>query len=121
MKILLIISCLNISVLAFSQKKKIEFGQVSAEEIEMTNYEKDINAKAVVLYDKGESSFFRSFEGYSIRHTRHRRIKIFDQNATQHTEISIPYFFDRFITNKMITSIEAITINVENGNTTHKK
>ena len=62
----------------------------------MTSYENDKDAKAVILYDKGQSIFFDTDNGYDIRFTRHKRIKIFDKTETGQTEISIPYYVDGY-------------------------
>ena len=115
MKKLCLPFCLLLSLLAFSQKKEIEFGQVSPEEISMDSYQKDKDAKAVVLFDKGKSIFFDSGKGYDIRFTRHKRIKIFDKSESQHAEITIPFYVDGYGKTEEVTSIEAITYNLKNG------
>jgi len=52
MKNLLLIVLL-LSQFAYAQKQEIEFGEISQDEIEMKRFEKDKEAKAVVLFDKG--------------------------------------------------------------------
>lgn len=121
MKILLIISSLFICSFVYSQKKEIEFGEITIEELEMTSYEKDKEAKAVILHDKGNSIFFDTDDGYDIRFTRHRRIKIFDKSESQHIEISIPYYVDGYGKTEVIKSIEAITYNYKDGRITQSK
>ena len=119
MKIILVISLL-LSQFAFSQKKEVEFGEISKKEIEMKMYEKDKEAKAVVLYDKGKTIFFDTNIGYDIRFIRHKRIKIFDKNESQHAEISIPFYVDGYGRTENIRLIEAITYNLQNGKLTRK-
>lgn len=121
MKILLLTLSLLTGVQALSQKKEIEFGKVTNQELEMTGYDKDEEAKAVVLYDKGKSIFFDTEKGYDIRFTRHKRIKIFDKSESQHAEVSIPYFVDGYGKTEIVKSIEAITHNYENGRLVQKK
>ncbi len=121
MKKLLIIFGLLISSPIFAQVKEIEFGNISTQEIEMSSYEKDKEAKAVVLYDKGESMFFDTEGGYDIRFTRHKRIKIFDKSESQYSEISIPYYVDGYGKTEVVKSIEAITYNMEDGRLIQKK
>lgn len=120
MKILLIISLL-LSQFTYAQKLEIEFGKISREEIEMKNYEKDIQAKAVILYDKGNSIFFDTDKGYDIRFTRHKRIKIFDKSESQYAEVSIPYYVDGHGKSETIQSIEAVTYNTTDGRLTQMK
>jgi len=119
-KNLLIVSLL-LSQFAYSQKLEIAFGKISQEEIEMKSYEKDKEAKAVILYDKGQSIFFDTDNGYDIRFTRHKRIKIFDKSESQHAEVSIPYYVDGYDKTETIKSIEAITYNTEGGRLTQKQ
>ena len=118
-KILLII--LLFGQLAYAQKIEIEFGKISHEEIEMKNYIKDKEAKAVILYDKGQSIFFDTDNGYDIRFTRHKRIKIFDKSESQNAEVSIPYYVDGYGKTEIVKSIEAVTYNIVDGRLTKKK
>jgi len=119
MKFLLIFSLL-LSQYTYAQKLVVEFGKISQEEIEMKSYEKDKQAKAVILYDKGNSIFFDTDNGYNIRFTRHRRIKIFDKSKSQNAEVSIPYYVDGNGKTETINSIEAITYNTRDGKLTQK-
>lgn len=119
MKCLLII-CFLLCQYAYSQKIELEFGKLSREEIEMKSYEKDQEAKAVILYDKGTSVFFDTENGYDIRFTRHKRIKIFDKSASQHAEVSIPYYVDGYGKTEIVESIEAFTYNVTDGSLSRK-
>ncbi|MBI6121167.1 DUF3857 domain-containing protein [Salegentibacter maritimus] len=119
MRNLLFISLL-LSQFVFSQKKDLEFGVISDSEIEMKYYEKDKEAKAVVLYDKGESIFFDIDNGYNIQFKRHKRIKIFDKSESQHAEIAIPFYVDGFGKTEIIKSIKAFTYNTTNGKLTRK-
>lgn len=120
MKILVIFGML-ISQISLAQKLEIEYGKISQKEFEMESYEKDIEAKAVILYDKGKSIFFDTDKGYDIRFTRHKRIKIFDKSASQYAEVSIPYYVDINGETELVKSIEAVTYNTINGKLTQKK
>lgn len=59
----------NVLVL-FSQNYPRDPGNISQEEFNLSFYAKDPDAAALVLYDKGESEFFESANGYDIRFTR---------------------------------------------------
>lgn len=109
MKILPLILSLLICSQLFSQKVVKEFGVISLDEIKMNSYEKDKEAKAVVLYDKGKSIFYDTKGGYDIRFTRHKRIKIFDNSESQYAEVSIPYYVDGFGKTEVVKSIKAVS------------
>ena len=106
---------------ALSQKKEIEFGKISKQEMNMTSYDKDKDAKAVVLFDKGQSIFFEKDNGYDIRFTRHKRIKIFNKSESQYAEISLPIYKDGYGKTEIVKSIQAVTYNIKNGIITQKR
>ncbi|WP_420575675.1 DUF3857 domain-containing protein [Ekhidna sp.] len=118
MKKLITILCTTIVFQSFAQTVDIEFGKLTEEELKMQHYEKDEEAKAVVLYDKGKSIFYKVENGYNIRFTRHKRIKIFDKNESQHAEVSIPFYVDGYGKTEEVKSIRASTYNYEDGKLT---
>ncbi len=118
-KFLLLIS-IFLCHIAYSQILEVSFGEISQEEIDMKNYEKDKKAKAVILFDKGDAYFFDTDEGYDIRFTRHKRIKIFDKSESQYAEVSIPYYVDGNGKTETVESIEAVTYNIKDGKLTQK-
>lgn len=65
------------------QRKLIQFGTVTSQEMKMTAYEKDSAATAVVLYDKGY------FNGDRFDFTRHVRIKILSSAGTSFGNFTI--------------------------------
>ncbi len=105
----------------YAQKLNINFGTISAEELEMTEYEQDKDAKAVILYDRGESKFIDSDNGYDIQFTRHKRIKIFDKSAEELTAVSIPFYEDGFGKTEKVNSIDAYTVYEEDGRKVRKR
>ncbi len=111
-----IIFFLLFSQFVYSQIEEREFGVISVDEYDMEIYDKDKDAKAVILYDKGKSIFYKTAKGgYDIRFTRHKRIKIFDKSESSYTEITIPFYVDGFGKTEEVKSIEAITYNKVNG------
>ena len=89
----------------------VKFGKLSEEELKMTMYDKDPDAPAVVLFDKGSCVI-----GKSDLFTRHLRIKIFKKTAYEHGNILIEY-----PQSTNITSIRGTTYNVENGKVVETK
>lgn len=115
MKNILLTLLLILSMQIFAQEEKREFGKIPQSEIELAFYAKDKEADAVVLFDIGESKFFDTDNGYDIRFTRHKRIKIFGKSALKYAEISIPFYVDGNGKTEVVKSIEAYTYNYVNG------
>jgi Domain of Unknown Function with PDB structure (DUF3857) len=114
MKKQLILSCLLswafLSVCVAQKEKlelKVKFGKISEEEIKMTSYDKDPDASAVVLFDKGYFSA-GNFNGME----RHIRLKIFKKDALDRANFRIVYNKG---TKEIIEGIKATSYNVENG------
>lgn len=108
-KYLLPFLCLMAMIVSAQQQQK-EFGKIDLEEIAMTRYDKDPDAKAVVLYDKGKTLFEDNGMGYRIRFTRHKRVKLFDKSETDQAEVSIPLYSNRSgRRQEKVKSLEAIT------------
>lgn len=120
MKTLILTVFTLLCCLSYSQTQDITFGEISKEEIEMKTYEKDPSARAVILFDKGKSIFYDTDNGYDIRFTRHKRIKVFDKTESGYTEISMPYYVDGFGKTETIKSVEAVTYNITDDRITKK-
>ncbi|MDH5475722.1 MAG: DUF3857 domain-containing protein [Cyclobacteriaceae bacterium] len=116
MKYVLTLITAFIVVFVKAQLKTIELGKVSKEELTMTTYDKDLEAEAVVLYDKGESYFFDTDTGFEIRFSRINRTKILTKAGVKFAEVSIPYYVDGYGQTEKVVSIEAYSYNFENGN-----
>ncbi|MBS2210793.1 hypothetical protein KEM09_05250 [Carboxylicivirga mesophila] len=67
-----------------AQKAPIKFGKVSKEEVEMTTYEPDTSAAAVVLCKYGR------FSASDFKFTRIERIKILKKSGTKYAEFIFP-------------------------------
>lgn len=73
------------------------FGKVSKEELEMTVYEKDSSAAAVILFDVGSSRFqTTSNNTFQLVFNRHIRIKILKNEAYSEADIKIPFYKGRY-------------------------
>ena len=99
----------------FAQKSDFKFGKVSQGEVEMTRYEADTTASAVVLYEEGyytlkydpDKGFIKNFE---VR----RRVKILNDNGKEYADVVIPYF-DRTDLRESVADLEAWVYNMEDG------
>jgi transglutaminase-like putative cysteine protease len=90
-----------------------EFGTVVKNEVEMTEYDKDKTAEAVVLYDFGKSRFIRSQTGFDVLFERRIKIKIFNKAGFNHAEVAIPYYKDTQF--EKVYDVVGFTYNFENG------
>ena len=82
---------LNIQLVQ-AQLETIKWGKISEEEINIQGDTSDSSAVAVVLGDFGEISVNIRVEGIEYRLRRHRRVKIFSEQASGQTTVRIPYF-----------------------------
>ena len=101
-----------ISNLVLSQKEPEKFGRIDKKILEMTRYEADTNASAVILFDVGKSYFeYAALGRYRIQYERHVRVKVFDKEGYDWADWSIP------ITNgaEKISEIKGVTFNLVNG------
>ncbi len=72
--------------------QNFDYGDVPIEQIEMTNYEYDSTAKAVILFDKGNSELrYDQDEGFQLVYTRHTRIKVLEDAGTSIANVAIPF------------------------------
>lgn len=97
-----------------------EFDKIAKDEVELVEYEKDKDAEAVVLFDKGSSEFQDSGNGYEMLFERETRIKILSEAGLEWAEVEIP-FYQQGGSLEDIEKIEAHTYNFENGVLTKTK
>ncbi|NJN28042.1 MAG: DUF3857 and transglutaminase domain-containing protein [Cyclobacteriaceae bacterium] len=106
--------------MAMSQQCSTTFGVLSQDEINMKSYGNDPDAGAVVLYDIGESEFIDTQQGFDIKFTHTKKIKIFSNSSIDEAEIKVPYYVDGYGKTEMIEKIQAYSYNFENGRTVKK-
>ena len=93
---------LQFSSLAIAkQATKVEFGDVSMEELEMSIYEKDSSANAVILRHVGR------LDGHTLKFITHLRVKILDKSGLDWANwtFAVP----------QKGALEAYTFNLDNG------
>ena len=109
-KALIFLAILFVASISYAQTKeelKVKFGKISEKEMAMTAYEKDPDAPAVILFDKGYISWGR-FNSYE----RHVRIKIFKKEAYDRANFRI--LFSRN-SQESVDGLKAACYNMENG------
>ncbi len=98
------------------------FGAVSDVDMNMIRYEAEPEAEAVVLFDVGESIFVDTQDnGYNIRFTRTKRIKILTRSGINQASVSIPFYVEKPSQTEKVVSIEAYTYNREDRRTLRKQ
>lgn len=69
--------------------------KVTQYEMSMTSYEKDEEAEAVVIYEKGDYRFmFLYGEGLRLKMTKHAKIKILSQAGEKYATFEIPVYIE---------------------------
>src|SRR5688500_9649163 len=88
--LLFVVCCFTSS--AFAQKSPIKFGVIPIDDMNMTLYNEDSSAAAVVLSDYGESYIIVNSLTASLTTERHKRIKILKSNGKQWADVGIPLY-----------------------------
>ena len=88
-------------------QRKVKFGQVPATDLEMTVYDADSSAVAVMLYQRGK------FDKEDYKFTHHQRIKVLRQAGTSYGNIVLR------VPDK--SAIRAYVFNLENGEVVKEK
>ncbi len=91
-----------------------DFGKINLNELQMTTYNRDNLAEAVVLYDIGKTAFITGDFGIHFIFERITRIKILSKAGLKYAEIEIPYYVDNDGIEKM-SDIQGITYNFDNN------
>lgn len=89
----------------FKLTTTLEFGHVTMEDFDY-QHDTDLEASAVVLFDKGESIFYIN-NGLDIRFHRQKRIKILQNAGLDYANITIPYYVDGYGKTEIIKDIKA--------------
>ncbi len=97
-----------------AQKISMEFGNISQYEMDYTTCDFDSVAEAVVLFDVGKSRFVHSENGFNIRFTRHKRLKVLDNAGVDYAQIEIPFYHKDYSYEK-VSNIKAVSFNFEDG------
>ncbi|MEM9664688.1 MAG: DUF3857 and transglutaminase domain-containing protein [Bacteroidota bacterium] len=74
---------------ALAQKPPIKWNDIPDEHLAMREFPADTNASAVILADFGEAEVLRD---WSMRYTRHRRVKLLDEGGYDWGTVRIAYY-----------------------------
>ena len=106
---------LFVSTLCLGQRgKTTKLGLTTMADLQMTTYEKDTTANAVVLYE--HANLYRDITNkYVFRTDYYHRVKLFKKEAFDKATISIPLY-----KRERIKKVKAITYNLEDGKNIRK-
>jgi hypothetical protein len=113
MKHVLICISLVISFTVSAQDHGFPFGQVTYNELDLKNYEKDTAAVAVVLKEFGEA-YIDNDNDHNLLFEYHTRIKILKRAGTEQANFEIPLRKSNGREEKII-NVVASSFNIENG------
>ncbi len=106
--LILLISLLSLPLCFYAQKEKsVTLNKTTKEELQLTVYEKDSTANAVVLYEHA-NVYVDEKNDYNFRTDHYKRIKIFNNAATDQTTVTIKLYGKR-----KAEAIKAITYNLQ--------
>ncbi len=116
MKRLLLSFTFLLCLFSFSYgQQKVKFGKIDQADLAMTRYEADTNAKAVMLYDQGNTELaYNTSVGFQYTFDRHLRIKILNKNSLDLANFSIPLYRNSD-GRENVVKFNAITYTLVNG------
>lgn len=115
----ILLACLSLTPLFAQKQKKVKFGKIDKAQVEMTEYEADPDAEAVILYEKQRTSFDNGSDGLVITYDVHRRVKILTTSAEDYANVEISYI--AYNKNESIVGMKAISHNMEDGQLVSQK
>ena len=96
----------------------VKFGEISKNDLLVKSYPIDTNANSVVLYEKGDVSFFVNNRGfYSIQYNIFKRIHILRKAGYDLADVEIPLYYAKGY-DERCDHIKAVTYNLENNEVT---
>ena len=111
---------LCLSVPAFGLEVNEKFGKPTMEEMEMTVYDADPEADAVVLYKEGNVNYrfdASSTSGFIIEYDIVERIKVLTSDGVDFANVSVGYYDSGLASDwtEKIINVKAASFNLENG------
>lgn len=121
MKNLFFISTFILLTSNLFSKADAKFGKIDKEILEMSVYENDSSANAVILFDSGRSFFtYSSNDGFQVNFERTLRIKIFNDNSFDWANIEIP-LYQSGTTKEKVNGFKGFTYNLVGGKVEKEK
>ncbi|MBP6977048.1 MAG: DUF3857 domain-containing protein [Lentimicrobiaceae bacterium] len=100
---------------AHAQKDPVKYGKIEPGDLEMSFYDKDTSAHAVILADFGTSSFnYTDHSGFQLQFSRIIRIKFFHKEGFDYASAVIPLYHSGENKEKLI-DLKGCTYNLVDG------
>lgn len=115
----MVLFSVSLTTTCFAQK--VKYGKVEMSELEMTQYDKDPEAVALVLYESQDIQFqYNNDKGFQVQTDRHIRIKVFKKSGFDYVDLPISLYqadgnFEK------LTAFKAMTFNLVDGNIEKEK
>ncbi|UAY51435.1 DUF3857 domain-containing protein [Ferruginibacter albus] len=110
---LLLFSCLL--SLAQQEKTPVKFGHVTKDDFDVSKYNVDTSAGAVIVSDVGYSDFEGNSAGwFSLVFKHQKRIKIINKNGFDLADVSV-YLYKNSGGEEILSNVKASTYNIEDG------
>ena len=117
----LILLCATFHADAQSIKVNTRFGKVSKEEVEMTAYDKDTSANALVLYEHTDLFMNINAAGkFALSKKKHLRIKVLKEEGIDRGDFEMLYY-NSSVYKEVISGIDVITYNMVDGKVVETK
>lgn len=98
-----------------AQRKPMQYGKVGRADLEMTHYEADSTAHAVILGDYGSVSYdYDNARGFLMNYHRHIRVKVFNSNAFSVGDFKLP-LHGKGVSGERIKALRGVTYNLDKG------
>lgn len=118
---ILILACAAIHADAQSIPVNTRFGKVSKEEVEMTTYDKDTSANAVMLYEHTDLFMNINAAGkFALSKKKHLRIKVLKEEGIDWGDFEI-LCYNSSNHKEVISGIEVVTYNMADGKVVETK
>lgn len=112
-RFLIVTLLLFVTLSAYSQEKGFEFGKITHKELQMTQYDRDSSAVAVVLNEFGNAAI--ETNEYQLVFEHHIKIKILKKDGLDKANFVIPLYKSDGSRLEKLLSVQASSFNYDNG------
>lgn len=109
--------------MVFGQEYSFRYGKISPNELAMTSYPNDTTASAVVIYKTMDASYQYNSGNFTVEYDYAVKTKVLKSGGISCANISIPFYSNELhnTLKDLVTRIEAIAYNTENGQVVKSK
>ncbi len=106
----------SVSAIADDKNVNTKFGKPTKQELEMTVYEPDPEAEAVILSKLGEAEF-KFDDAFRVTYKFETRIKVLKQEGAEYANVEIPFYYvdNSAMMRDEVAAIKGYSFNLEDG------